>query len=348
MAIRVSTATTTPSTRTTQATAKKAAKATAKKTGKRPAKPTRTTAKRTSRAKRTERVAVVTDSTACLSDVEVARYDITVVPLHVVVGDSSCADGGSDARRRLAQAFRGGERVTTSRPSPQSFLEAYRAVAARGATHVVSIHLSADLSSTHDAARLGALQADVPVSVVDSRQVGMGLGFAVLTAARAAREGADAKTVADLARRCAAATQTLVTVDPFGSQRSDGRFGAARAFVGFLLAAKRVPVLRISSGQLELLTSSRTTTSAVAELERRTRAEAQRLLRGDLAEVEIAVHHLEAPARAAELAERLGGAGRGIGRVVIREADGVMGAHLGPGMVGAVVSPVLSSQPAVT
>src|SRR3954468_437549 len=122
-------------------------------------------------------VAVVTDSTAYLPPDLVQRFGLTVVPLQVVVGGRSLAEGVEVDSSEVARALREWRPVTTSRPSPQAFAEAYHGL---GVAEVVSVHLSADLSGTVDAARAAAKQVasdGVHVAVVDSRLLGMGLGF---------------------------------------------------------------------------------------------------------------------------------------------------------------------------
>src|SRR5690349_8083803 len=128
-------------------------------------------------------VAVVTDSTAYLPAGEAERIGVTVVPLHVVLGGQSLAEGVEVDSARLAKALADDVSVTTSRPAPAAFVQAYRAC---GSTSVVSLHLSGEISGTVDAARTAAREvaADgIEVEVVDSRSLGMGLGYAVLTAA---------------------------------------------------------------------------------------------------------------------------------------------------------------------
>jgi len=116
------------------------------------------------------RVAVVTDSTAYLPTAVAAQHQVTVVPLHVVLGSRTGAENVDIAPAEVACAL--GERrvaVSTSRPTPEEFAEAYRA---SGASQVVSLHLSSALSGTVDSARLGAAQvlADgIEVRVVDTR-----------------------------------------------------------------------------------------------------------------------------------------------------------------------------------
>ena len=83
----------------------------------------------------------------------------------------------------LLAALTAGRKVTTSQPSPAAFARAYAHAVAHGAREIVSVHLSGELSGTVRAAELAALAAPVPVHVVDSRSVAMGLGFAAIAAA---------------------------------------------------------------------------------------------------------------------------------------------------------------------
>ena len=145
------------------------------------------------------RVAIVTDSTASLPDEVAEARGVVVVPLQVVVGAQAFDEGRQATQQIVADALRAFDPVSTSRPAPEAFAAAYEAAAAGGATAVVSVHLSAEVSGTYDSAVLAAEQVDVPVVVVDSRQVGLATGFAVLSAAEAAERGASADEVAEAA-----------------------------------------------------------------------------------------------------------------------------------------------------
>jgi fatty acid kinase fatty acid binding subunit len=133
-------------------------------------------------------VAVVTDSTAYLSDELIEGYGIHVVPLYVVLAGHSGREGWDIGPGDVARALGvRGQTVSTSRPTPGDFVAAYRRALAAGADRLVSIHLSSELSGTWDAARLAASQVgEHIVTVVDSRSAAMGAGFAVLAAARSA------------------------------------------------------------------------------------------------------------------------------------------------------------------
>jgi DegV family protein with EDD domain len=278
-------------------------------------------------------VAVVTDSTAYLPPAVIEKYGIEVVPLYVVLAGRSGREGSEIGPEDVARALsvRGGS-VSTSRPTPGDFVAAYRRRLGQDADRLVSIHLSAELSSTSDAARLAASQVgEHLVTVVDSRSTAMGMGFAVLAAARAAAEGADAATVAEVARDTAAATRTFFVVDTLEHLRRGGRIGSAAALLGTALAVK--PVLHVRDGKVVPLEKVRTTARAVNRLVQHAVEAA------DDAPVALAVHHLAAPERAERLATDLRQQVSGLVELYVSELGAAIGAHVGPGAVGVVIAP---------
>jgi DegV family protein with EDD domain len=282
-----------------------------------------------------EHVVVVTDSTAYLPPEAVAELGITVVPLQVVLGDESLAEGVEITGERVAAALRADLAVTTSRPSPPAFVEVYQRLQAEGASAIVSVHLSGDISGTVDTARSAAAEvatAGLKVEVVDSRSLGMGLGFGVLTAARLARAGADAGEVARVAAERSLNAAIYMYVDTLEYLRRGGRIGAAAALLGSALTIK--PLLHLMDGRLEPLDRVRTTERAISRL-----VEVAVAAAADQ-EVELAVHHLAALERAEDVALRLKAQLPGAGEVLVSEVGAVVGAHVGPGMVAVVVSPV--------
>ncbi len=280
-------------------------------------------------------VALVTDSTASLSAETAAARGVRVVPLQVVIGATPYDEGvdGGVTPQMLADALSAWTPVSTSRPNPETILEAYEDVAAAGATEILSVHLSAELSGTFESAQVAARRASVPVTVVDSRQVGMGTGYAVLAAADAIDEGADAATAAVAARRRAERTTSLFYVDTLEYLRRGGRMGAAAALIGSALAVK--PILTLDQGRVVPRDKVRTAARALARLEELAREAA-----GD-APVDVAVAHLASPDRAEQLAAHLvqrledGLEGRAVS---VGEIGAVLGAHVGPGMVAVAVS----------
>ncbi|MFG2022511.1 DegV family protein [Streptomyces sp. NPDC048825] len=276
-------------------------------------------------------VAIVTDSTAYLPPRTMERHGITAVPLTVVLGDQALEEGTEISARSLAQALQKRRPVTTSRPSPEVFAQTYRKVAEAGATGIVSLHLSAEFSGTYDAAVLASREAPVPVRVVDTGMVAMALGFCALAAAESAEADGTIDEAVTAAEKRAAGTSAYFYVDTLDYLRRGGRIGAAQALFGSALAVK--PLLELDGGRIELLEKVRTASKAIARLEEIVAG------RAGSAQVDIAVHHLAAPERASALAERLRARVPGLADLHVSEVGAVIGAHTGPGLLGAVVSP---------
>jgi DegV family protein with EDD domain len=276
-------------------------------------------------------VAVVTDSTAYLPEGLAFEYDVGVVPLHVVLGSRTGTEGAEVSPADVAAAL--AERrlqVSPSRPTPAELAAAYRAAEA---SCIVSVHLSAELSGTYDAAVLAAADVEgdgIEVRVVDSKTIAMGLGFSVLAAARAARDGAGVADVESAACTAAGRTDVLFYVDTLEHLRRGGRIGAAAALLGTALAVK--PLLHVIGGRIAPLEKVRTASKALARLEDLAVERA-----GD-GQVDLAVHHLAAADKAAALAERLQARLPEAQIVHVSEVGAVVGAHVGPGLLGVVVS----------
>ncbi len=277
-----------------------------------------------------DRVAIVTDSTAHLPEGFADRHAVRVVPLRVLVDGRAVLDGVDIGPVELAAAFAKRLTVSTSRANPDEFIPVYRQLLDEGAAGVVSVHLSRELSGTWESARLAALEVDAErVRVVDSRTTVMGLGFAVLRAAGAAADGAGVAEVEEVAVRAAAGTHTFFMLETLEYLRRGGRIGAGAALLGTALAVK--PLLYVDNGRIVPLEKVRTTGRAMARLV-------------DVAvdaagsePVQLAVHHLAAPDRAAELANRLDERLPLSPGCVVSEVGAVIGAHTGPGMLGVVV-----------
>ncbi|MCB0916430.1 MAG: DegV family protein [Actinobacteria bacterium] len=275
-------------------------------------------------------VAIVTDSTSYLPDELVAKWGIRVVPVLVIVAGKGYEEGTQIQPWQVAEALREWKVITTSRPTPADFSSVYAAAADAGAEAVVSIHLSADMSGTYESALLAAQDATIPVTVIDSRAVGMALGFVVLAAAEAAQRGAQPEEVAQVAAKVAQGAQLLFYVDTLEYLRRGGRIGVASAAVGTALRVK--PLLQLVDGRVMPLEKARTANKALARL-----ADITMERVGD-SDVDVAVQHLAAPDRAEALALEL--AGR-LGRddILVNEVGAVVGAHVGPGMVSVSIAP---------
>lgn len=141
------------------------------------------------------RIAVVTDSAAALDPELVqclsARGNFMLVPMPVTIRTPGEPDRqlqdltAAEVDEAIMLAHVMGQTVSTSGPAPGVFADVYDELASRGFTHVVSVHLSGELSGTVEAARTGARLSrlgSTGVSVVDSRTVAGAYGHAVVRA----------------------------------------------------------------------------------------------------------------------------------------------------------------------
>jgi DegV family protein with EDD domain len=278
-------------------------------------------------------VVVVTDSTAYLPASVLAARGVQVVPLEVRLGERIGREGVDIGAAELSAALADRHlEVQTSRPAAAEFVECYRRALDAGADGVVSVHLSRELSGTWESARMAADEVGPDrIRVVDSRATGMGLGYAVLAAADAAAAGLPGTAVEQAAAEVAARCRMFFSVDTLDRLRRGGRIGAAAALLGTALGVK--PLLHVSQGRIVPLEKVRTSARA-----------AQRLV--DLAvgvaggqPADLAVHHLAAAARADEIAARLRERIPQATPLLVSEVGAVIGAHVGPGLLGVVVVP---------
>lgn len=285
-------------------------------------------------------IVVVTDSTAYLPADAIAELPIEVVPLHVIMGDESGADGIDVTPADVVRAL--GDKsisVSTSRPTPEQFVQTYGRLLDEGYERIVSVHISSELSGTWDAARLAAQQVngdcgEEVVRVVDSRETAMALGFPVLMAARRAAAGGTIDEVYNTAVAAAEHPTNVFYVDTLEYLRRGGRIGAAQALLGTALAVK--PLLHLEDGRIVPLEKVRTSARAIARM----KAIAVEAARAEPGRVLVAVHHLAAPEKAEALRDELIEAIPNADEILISEIGAVLGVHVGPGMLAIIVVPV--------
>lgn len=277
-------------------------------------------------------IGIVTDSTSSLSVGDAEREQIAVVPLQVIIGADTYTEGDDVTADMIAEALAAFVPVSTSRPTPDDFLAVYERLAADGAEAIVSVHLSGRMSGTLESAELAAKQSPVPVTCIDSTQVGIATGFAAGRAARARDAGEDAVGVAEAARVAGQSSSVLIYVDTLEYLRRGGRVGAAAALLGSALAVK--PILTIDDGAVVPLERVRTKTKALARLEALAVETAGACDDG----FDIGVQHLASLETATAVAERLA-ASLGRDSIPVDEVGAAIGAHVGPGMISVTITP---------
>jgi len=276
------------------------------------------------------RVAIVTDSTSYIPPDLVKKLGISVVPLNVQ-WNNAVYDEADPSAVEVLEALRKGELATTSRPSPERFASLYEKLAQEGAMEIVSIHISSSMSGTSEAASLAAKDASIPVHVLDSRTVGMAMGYGVIAAALAADEGMSGIEVVEIAKRRIASTNIFFSVAKLENLRRSGRISRGASLLATALAIK--PILTVEDGHVVAQERVRSQAGAIKRLEEMALEATKNRA------VDVAVHHLGAAELANKFATDLRGVLSGVGQVVITEVGAVVGTHVGPGAIAVVISP---------
>ena len=206
-------------------------------------------------------VTIVTDSSARLPAPIRERYRIEQVPMHVLTADQDLLEDVDD----IGPDIFNDPQTTTSGVSPADLEAAYeKAVDLSDGDGVIAVHLSRRFSGTWGSARLAAEKFQGRIRVVDSRTVGLGVGFAAIAAAQTAETGADMDRAYEAAIRVGSTTECLLCVQQLENLRSSGRIGATTRLFASALAIK--PILRVVDGTLALKEKQRTMSKAIAKM----------------------------------------------------------------------------------
>ncbi len=171
------------------------------------------------------------DSNAQMPAQLVERYGVEVVPLTVTVDGEAFLEGVDLDADAFWARFTGGAgpAVATTAPSPGLFVAAYEALAARGATEILSVHIGSSISATFDAARVGARSSPVPVRLVDTGTASFAVTCSLWEAAEAVAGGADLDRAAQVAERVAASTDNVFVVRALDLAARGGRVSVEAA-----------------------------------------------------------------------------------------------------------------------
>lgn len=195
-------------------------------------------------------VRIVTDSACDLAQDQVDQHGIEIVPLFIRFGEEEYVDrfelSVDEFYAKMAQTDTLPE---TAAPSPGAFEQAFRKLG-EGGNEVVCINLSAALSATMQSAATAAksLEGEIPVTVVDSRALTIGLGNLVVAAAEAAERGAGTAEIVSLVEGLSDRTRMWGLLNTLDNLLKGGRIGKAQQLMGSVLSIK--PVLDMSTGEV--------------------------------------------------------------------------------------------------
>lgn len=282
-------------------------------------------------------VRIVGDSTSYLAPQQIADYRIEQVSLSVVWNDRSVPELEIGDLASFYDQLRAMEDLPgTSQPSVGQFLDAFEPILSDG-DDVVSLHFSSGISGTFESAVLAKQELERRgldpgrVSVIDTGSACGGYGLVLMAAGAAAARGCDRQQVVDAARAMIEAHGFWFAVDTLEYLRRGGRIGAVASAVGGAMRIK--PILTVDSSGILPVERVRTESRVLGRI-------------GDLAEEHMPrpdggfiVQHVQAPERAKRVIDDLSNRFGEPPAFVPAEIGPVIGAHVGPGLVGVGVFP---------
>ena len=194
-------------------------------------------------------VVITADSTCDLSREILARFDIRVIPLTILLGDESYLDGvGFDAQDIYSRYRKDGTLPKTSAPGIQQFMDFFTPILDEGC-EIVHLDISAELSSSYNNACIAASELG-GVHVVDSRMLGTGIGLLAIEGAECRDRGMSAEEIAGHLRALTEKVDTSFVLDTLEFMWKGGRCSAVSALGANLLRLK--PALEMRDGKLSV------------------------------------------------------------------------------------------------
>jgi fatty acid kinase fatty acid binding subunit len=242
-------------------------------------------------------VKIVTDTLSDITFDMADKLGVSVVPLYVRFGEDMYRDRvditSQDFYRRLVNEPK---LPSTTQPTPNDFAEVYRKLALE-TDEILVIVVSSKLSGTYQSATQAKemVKGKCRIEIIDSLQVAMGMGLIVISALKAAKEGANLSKLVDMTRKAMTRTHLIAYFDTLKYLAKGGRIGKAQGLLGSVLSVK--PILTVREGEMAPLTRVRSLTAGLDYLYS---------VAAGYSKIEgLAVEHATTPADADKLVERL-------------------------------------------
>lgn len=269
-------------------------------------------------------IRIVTDSACDLPQQLVDQHRITIVPLSIRFGDKEYIDRRDLTKEQFWQMCSSSPVLPeTAAPSPGQFETEFRRLKQEGATGIVVVSLSSDLSATMQSAELAAraVAGEIDVRIVDSRSASIGEGITAVACAKKAASGAGIEEVVALGKQLAEKSKVWGALDTLENLKKGGRIGGAKAMLASALSIK--PIIEVRGGKVEEGGKQRTRSKALAFLVEKVRnagpIENLSVLQAQCDDLEVLVSELRKVYS---------------GEIIVGDIGPVIGAHTGAGTIG--------------
>jgi DegV family protein with EDD domain len=273
------------------------------------------------------KVAIVTDSTVNLPQSIIREYSITVASQLVIWDNKTYLDGIDIQPAEFYTRLQTSKSMpSSSQVSPITMRDIFSGLLDQG-YEVLAIIISSHLSGTMSSAIMAKeMLPEKPIELVDSLNASMALGFQVLMAARAAKNGASLKECKALAEKARDQSGVFFVVDTLEFLHRGGRIGGAARLLGTALNLK--PILTVDGGKIEPVARVRTQRKALDKL---VEMIGEKLEKSSV--TRLSVLHANAASQADQLmsvlVQRFHPA-----ETIMTEISPVIGTHTGPGTIG--------------
>jgi len=269
-------------------------------------------------------IRIVTDSACDIPQALVEKYNITIVPLTFSFGDKEFIDRVSLTTEEFWKHCADSPILPqTAAPAPGQFTQAYRTLIQQGASGILVISLSRELSATMQSAETGAKEpgVTVPVRFVDSRSASMGEGITVIAVAKMAAAGASLDELEAAANNFASRTKVFGALDTLENLKKGGRISNTKALLASALAIK--PIIEVREGKLEEGGKERTRGKALAFLIEKIKSAGEisdlAVLHAQCSDIDSFVAQLKTIHS---------------GEIIVSDIGSVIGSHTGIGTIG--------------
>lgn len=179
----------------------------------------------------TEKITIITDSGSDVPAEIAAQLGIKVVPLQINYKDRSYRDG-VDIDSDTVYTRLSTEVPTTSLPKGEDIMDLLRELEQQGTTHIIAVVLSSGLSGTYNLMRLMSTETELPMTVIDTKNIGIGSGMSVIAAARMVKAGKSYAEIITAMTEVVAKTKVFFVLQTLEYLQKGGRIGKVTAMVG--------------------------------------------------------------------------------------------------------------------